>query len=114
MDIEKVVFQIILHGGNARSLAMEAIALAKGGDFQEAERKLKESGQEVTRAHQTQTELIQREAGGEHTEVSLLLVHAQDHLMNALTIKDMAREFVDLHKQLNASKEVKTCEASKS
>jgi PTS system cellobiose-specific IIA component len=112
--MEKVIFQIILHGGNARSFAMEAISLAKSGEFEKAEQKLEQSGKEVTEAHQTQTELIQQEAGGKRAEVSLLLVHAQDHLMNALTIKDMAREFVDLYKQLNKSKEVKTCEASKS
>lgn len=101
MDMEKVVFHIILHGGNARSLAMEAISLAKSGDFQKAEQKLEEAGKEVSEAHKTQTKLIQQEAGGERTEVSLLLVHAQDHLMNALTIKDMADEFIDLYKKVN-------------
>ncbi|ENA0413451.1 PTS lactose/cellobiose transporter subunit IIA, partial [Listeria monocytogenes] len=38
------------------------------------------------------------EARGEKAEVSLLLVHAQDHLMNAITFKDLAKEIVDLYR----------------
>lgn len=41
MNVEEVSFQIILNGGNARSLAMEAIELAKDGQFDAAEQKLK-------------------------------------------------------------------------
>jgi cellobiose PTS system EIIA component len=28
------------------------------------------------------------------------MVHAQDHLMNAITVIDMAREFVDLYEKI--------------
>ncbi|EAG9877164.1 PTS lactose/cellobiose transporter subunit IIA, partial [Listeria monocytogenes] len=49
-------------------------------------------------AHHSQTSLIQGEARGEKAEVSLLLVHAQDHLMNAITFKDLAKEIVDLYR----------------
>lgn len=103
---EEVVFQIILHGGNARSQAMEAITLAKEGDITTAREKLKEADKEMAEAHQTQTDLIQKEAAGEETKVSLLLAHAQDHFMNALTVKDMAKEFVDLYEKLAISQEV--------
>jgi len=48
-----------------------------------------------------QTNLIHNEANGNKAEVSLLLVHAQDHLMNAITIKDMAKEFVDLYEKFS-------------
>lgn len=30
-----------------------------------------------------------------------MMVHAQDHLMNALTIRDMASEFVDLYERMD-------------
>ncbi|STY42998.1 Lactose-specific phosphotransferase enzyme IIA component [Listeria grayi] len=49
-------------------------------------------------AHHSQTALIQGEARGDRTEVSLLLVHAQDHLMNAITFKDLAKEIVELYR----------------
>lgn len=99
-QIETVIFQIILHGGNAKSSAMEAIIAAKQGDFTTAKDKLIEAGNALNEAHHIQTALIQGEIRGEKTDISLLMVHAQDHLMNAITIKDLAAEFVDLYKRL--------------
>jgi PTS system cellobiose-specific IIA component len=99
-NIEAVIFQIILHGGNARSSAMEAIHAAKNGDFEEAKDKLQESLGDLNKAHQIQTSLIQEEIRGEKTEMSLLMVHAQDHLMNAITVKDMAAELVEIYQKI--------------
>jgi cellobiose PTS system EIIA component len=102
-NIEETIFQIILHGGNGKSSAMEAIAAAKRGDLTGAREKLEEAANELNSAHLIQTSLIQSEVRGEKTELSLLLVHAQDHLMNAITIKDMAGEFVDLYEHVKLS-----------
>lgn len=104
MDKEKLIeisFQLILHSGNARSLAMEALYEAKAGDFTKSEEKLREADEEFVKAHHFQTELIQGEAGGNKYDIPIILVHAQDHLMTAMTVKDMAREFIDLYKKLS-------------
>ncbi|MFD0770694.1 PTS lactose/cellobiose transporter subunit IIA [Bacillus sp. CGMCC 1.60114] len=98
--LETTAFHLILHGGNARSSAMEAIQFAKQGKFLEADEKLQEAESELKEAHRLQTTLIQQEAGGEKVELSLLFVHAQDHLMNAITIKELASEFVDLYRKM--------------
>ncbi|MBB5326068.1 PTS system cellobiose-specific IIA component [Anoxybacillus tepidamans] len=95
--MEEQIFQIILHGGNARSSAIEAIAAAKSGDFSIAKEKLAEAAKELSEAHHIQTSLIQSEIRGEKQEVSLLMIHAQDHLMNAMTMKELATEIVDLY-----------------
>ncbi|KEK25406.1 PTS lactose/cellobiose transporter subunit IIA [Bacillus gaemokensis] len=102
--IETQAFHLILHGGNARSCAMEAIDYAKRGEFTEAEAKLQEALQELQEAHRLQTNLIQREAGGEKTEITILMVHAQDHLMNAITVKELASEFVELYRKMSENK----------
>lgn len=94
---EKLVFEIILHGGNGRSSAMEAIAKAKIGEFSAAREKLEEASEEIRKAHHIQTTLIQNEIKGKPNEISLLMIHAQDHLMNALTLRDLASEIVDLY-----------------
>lgn len=99
-NLETTIFQIILHGGNGKSAAMEAIAAAKVGDIDGAKLKINESGEALNEAHKFQTQLIQGEVRGEKTAVSLLMVHAQDHLMNAITIKDLANEFVDLYETI--------------
>lgn len=101
MNSEEVVFQIILHAGNARSLAMEAISLAKNKDIGGAKEKLKDAKAEVSEAHKTQTDLIQKESRGEETNLTLLLIHAQDHFMNALTVNDLAGEFIDLYEKID-------------
>lgn len=98
---EETIFQIILHGGNGKSLAMEAIFLAKKGDITGAQDKLKEAEEAINEAHHIQTSLIQEEIRGNHAPVSLLMVHAQDHLMTSITIKDLAREFVDLYQTVS-------------
>lgn len=103
-NLEEVVFQIILHGGNGKSSAMEAIAAAKQGDFSAAREKIQEAGEALNQAHHIQTSLIQGEIRGEKNEISLLMIHAQDHLMNAIMLKDLATEFVELYEYVAASK----------
>ena len=92
---DELVMSIIVEGGNARSLAMEAIQEAKKGNVAQAEALLKECGDALTEAHHVQTDQ------GEHIQVMLLMVHAQDHLMDAMVIRDMAAEFVELYKKVN-------------
>ncbi len=99
--METIIMELIVNSGNARSRAMEAIRAAKTGDFNKAKEKIKECEEELGKAHDIQTNLIQNEASGNKAEVSLLLVHAQDHLMNAMTIKDMAKEFVDMYEEFS-------------
>ncbi|WP_445488815.1 PTS lactose/cellobiose transporter subunit IIA [Niallia sp. 03133] len=94
--LEETIFQIILHGGNGKSCAMEAISAAKEGNFSLAKEKMMEAAEELNEAHHMQTALIQEEARGNRMDMSLLMVHAQDHLMNAVTLKDMAQEIIDL------------------
>lgn len=100
-NLEHVIFQIILHGGNGRSAAMEAMLAAKQGDFEGAREKLREADNALNEAHHIQSSLIQGEIRGEKTEVSLLMIHAQDHLMNAMTVKDLASEMVELYYRIN-------------
>ena len=91
---------LIANGGNAKSLAFEAIRLAKKGDITGARAKLKESDESLNDAHNSQTGMLTKEAQGEHTKVTLLVVHSQDHLMNAITFRDLAGEIVDLYEKL--------------
>lgn len=99
-ELEQLAFTIILHAGNARSSAMEAISFAKCFEFEEAQIKLVESKEELTLAHQEQTTLLQQDAAGEATVLSIILIHAQDHLMSAITVKDLANEMIDMYEKI--------------
>ncbi|HLQ40659.1 MAG TPA: PTS lactose/cellobiose transporter subunit IIA [Tetragenococcus sp.] len=91
---------LIMHAGDAKSSAMEAIAAAKKGNFDEARKKLTSADEALKQAHLSQTNLLTEEAQGNHTEITLLGLHAQDHLMTALTFNDLAKEIVDLYQRL--------------
>lgn len=95
------IMGLILHSGNTKSDCMEAIHMAKEGDISGAREKLESANQSLVEAHHSQTALLTQEARGEKIEVSLLLIHAQDHLMNAITFRDMANEMVDLYERIN-------------
>lgn len=97
----ETVMALIVNGGNAKSSAFEAIASAKIGHFQEAETKLNEADKFLSQAHQSQTGMLTNEAQGNHVPVTLLMVHSQDHLMNAITFRDLAGEIVALYKRLH-------------
>lgn len=106
MEHLQEAMDIIAHGGNARSKAMEAIKMAKEGKKELAAKLLMMAEEEVSRAHRVQTNLIQDETRGKKTELNLLIVHAQDHLMNAISVKDLASEIIDMYEriQLNSRK----------
>jgi cellobiose PTS system EIIA component len=97
---EEIIFAIILHAGNARAEAYEALRAAQAGDFAAAADSLARAEAEVGDAHRVQADLIQKEARGEKTEVSLLMVHAQDHLMTAISEKNLIENMIGMHKTL--------------
>lgn len=99
-DIESIVFEIISNGGNAKGLIYEAISCSERGDFKEADALLEEADVYLTKAHKIQTELIQQEASGNHNEVTILFVHAQDHLMSAMELKTMAEKLIRINKRI--------------
>ncbi|HCC3020754.1 TPA: PTS lactose/cellobiose transporter subunit IIA [Listeria monocytogenes] len=98
-NLEAIV-GLIMHGGNAKSNAMEAIQAAKNGAFELAEEKISEAEQSIVEAHHSQTGLLTEEAKGNHMEVILLTVHSQDHLMTAMTFTDLAKELIDVYRKL--------------
>lgn len=100
-EYQEIIMGIITNAGFAKSKAMEAIALAQKGHSEQAAECLEECKKELVGAHKSQTRLIQQEAGGAAHEVTLLMVHAQDHLMSAITTKDLAGHIVELYSRLN-------------
>ena len=91
---------IIINAGNAKSNAIDSIRAAKKFDFELAEDKLKLAKDSELLAHNAQTKLLAKESDGQRIEFNLLVVHAQDHLMNCITFNDLAREIIDLYKTI--------------
>lgn len=97
----QAVMGLIMNAGNAKSEAVEAIQAAKKGEFTVAKEKLEAANECLVQAHHAQTELLTKEAQGEEMQVTLLVVHSQDHLMTAITFVDLAKEFVEVYKRID-------------
>ena len=101
MDNIEVAMGLIAGAGDSRSYCMEAIDSARGGEFDEAKDLLKKAVDAMIETHEIQTDLIREEMEGKGGAVSLLMVHAQDHLNLALIMRDLAEEFIVLYERLD-------------
>jgi len=99
--LELVSFQIIAAAGSARSSYVEALQVAKTGDYEAAREMIKQGDEAFTEAHHVHAQLIQKFAGGEQVGADILLIHAEDQVMSAEVLKLMAVEFIELYEKLN-------------
>lgn len=97
---ELVSFALIAKAGEARSKAFAALEAAKKGDFDAADALVKESSASALEAHHAQTDLLVKEANGDHTPVDVLLVHAQDHLMTSMLARELISEIIEMRREV--------------
>ncbi|MGF1727755.1 PTS lactose/cellobiose transporter subunit IIA [Photobacterium nomapromontoriensis] len=95
---EENVMTLIVSAGQCRSLLMVAMKAAREGQFDEADNYVEEARKALNAAHLIQTKLIEFDEGEGKLPVHIVMVHAQDHLMNAVLLMDMAGEIIHLHK----------------
>lgn len=94
----QISMSLIASAGEAKSLAFLALTSAKQGDFPKANDLLDQAQQEITKAHRIQTSTLTDEALGNASEIDLLLVHANDHLMSTMLAIELIEEIIELHK----------------
>ncbi|PNV59360.1 PTS lactose/cellobiose transporter subunit IIA [Clostridium sp. chh4-2] len=97
---ELIVMELVVNAGEGRSFAMEALKAARTGDFEKAGQLVKQSEQAIQNAHRSQIDIISKEAGGEPFPMSLLMVHAQDHVMTAMTVLELAKEMIQMYQMI--------------
>ena len=85
--LENVSFQIISYAGSAKAKCYEALQAVK--------------------AHKVHTQLIQKEANNEAVTPTLLLIHAEDQLMNAEISREYLLEIIALQKEVAQLKKEK-------
>ena len=99
-ELMEISFGLIANAGEAKGLAYDALSKAKQGNFEEARELINKSREEMHKAHAFQTQLITKEASGDKMEVGVLLIHAQDHLMTTMTLLEVAKEMLVLHRKV--------------
>ena len=97
--LQVIAFELILHSGNARTLIHEAYDLMEDNNFKRADTKLAEATDELVLAHRVQTSLLQDYAKGDEIIIAIIMVHAQDHLMTTMTLKEVAERMKVLYER---------------
>ena len=100
-NLEMLCFQLISFCGNARSCYVEAIHQAKYGNYGEVERLIHEGDESFNQGHKIHAQMIQQEAQGNGMNFSLIIVHAEDILMSAETLKIISENFIEVYKKMN-------------
>ena len=96
-----LAMELIAGAGDSRSYCMEAIEEAREGNFDVAKEDVNQAAKAMVNTHEVQTNLIRDEISGESdSSVSLLMVHAQDHLNLALIMRDVAEELITIYERL--------------
>ena len=94
--LQELSFEIIPSAGDAKAFAYEALAAAKAKDRALYEAKMNEADAAIAQAHHYQFDLLSAEANQElDITFSILLVHAQDHLMTTMTSIELIKEIAE-------------------
>lgn len=93
--------ELITRAGCGRAEVFAALSAAKKGDYLQASACLQAADSELSQAHTAQTRLLAGEAQGVGMTPSLLLVHAQDQLMTAMSERALIAELIELHRRLD-------------
>lgn len=101
-ELQLAAFEIILHSGTARTYVHEAFDAMKKSKFEVVEETLATADEELLQAHHAQTDLLQKYARGTEIKIEIIMVHAQDHLMTTMTLKEVAIEMMHMYKRINA------------
>lgn len=99
-ELQVAAFGIILSSGNARTIVHEAFAAMREGDYDKAAELLEQANEDMLEAHHSQTKLLQEYASGTEIKIEIIMVHAQDHLMTTMTLREVALEMLELYKKV--------------
>ncbi|MCI1645455.1 MAG: PTS lactose/cellobiose transporter subunit IIA [Olsenella sp.] len=100
---QEAAFQIIATVGSAKSQYIEAIQKAKDGDIAGAKALIESGNKDFNEGHTAHLSLLQQSAiDNKNVTFSLILVHAEDQLMQAESFRIIAEDFIDVYEKLNA------------
>lgn len=94
-------FEIVAAVGAAKSSYINAVNLAKQGDFEGAEKSVAEGDDAYKEGHEHHMAILQKDAADQNTEFSLILMHAEDQMMAAETFRVMAEDFIDVYRRID-------------
>ena len=96
IDLEEMALEIITNVGTARSMYVEAVQAAKAGNFEEAHNLVAGGEKIFVNGHHAHADLDNAKIGVEELQYMFLVMHAEDQLMSAETLKIVCDELIDM------------------
>lgn len=100
--ISMIGFEIIAYAGDAMTDLLKAADKAAEGDFEGARELQASAHQNIIDAHNVQTSLLSKEAGGAALDVTFIMVHAQDTLMTTMMLEKQMKATINMYERLAA------------
>ena len=100
-EISMTGFAIVAYAGDARTALLKAMDEASQGHISKAQDLVKDAEASINDAHNEQTKLLSKEAGGMDLDVTFIMVHGQDTLMTTMLLKDQMKTIIDLYDRVN-------------
>lgn len=100
LDINNISMLVIANAGDSTSYSMEAIKVARDGNFDESKNLLEKSKEALHKAHEIHTQILVEEARGGLESISMILVHASNHFSMAEMTLEFAKTIVELYERI--------------
>lgn len=107
--IQEISFELILASGDARTMIHQAFEQMRISSCQEARELLDTANDSLVKAHRIQSKMLQEYVSGTSFTCDILLIHAQDHLMTTMTLREVALEMLGIYQKMNRLEEAIQC-----
>jgi len=99
-QISQVAMQVITYAGMAKSSYLEVLKYYRENDQTAYEQSMSNGDVSFSQAHEAHLQLLQQEMNTQEPQITMLMAHAEDQLMNAETTKIMAEEIIKLSQRI--------------
>lgn len=98
-EVAMLGFEIVAYSGDARSKLLNLLKEVRNGNHENVSEVMARVDELLKQAHESQTQMLARESGGEEVELGFIFVHGQDHLMTTLLLRDIIFDMIELYKR---------------
>lgn len=99
-QMESLPFAIIANVGTARSMYVEAVSEAEQGNIEKARAMIAEGEQYFVEGHNSHLKIFTSELDTSDMKYLPLIIHAEDQLMSAETMKIVCEKLIGLYEEV--------------
>ncbi|AHH12968.1 PTS system, diacetylchitobiose-specific IIA component (plasmid) [Borrelia hermsii YBT] len=103
--IDNVSMPVVAYAGEAKSFLREALGAAKAGDYEKSQEMMEMSRSSLAKAYDAHKDVVQYSVTNpEFIKIPFILMHAEDHLMSAVSDLSIFEELITVYKVINELK----------